>query len=593
MVVLGILATIKAENEDMTFIHDGIDVDQDVDILIGVIESDNSPTIYRVPKTKNQMTPQGVLSSVKSILSILSWQRPANLSFLDEKEVVLHLYHQLEILKSSEIISEDRRKDEAKRSKGKKKKLAELVFLVHFSKVGGTGEDGGEYDYNQEILPAKEKEEMLKYRGEFLEATRVESLNDDFKHNESIVMTIVKWDQRKKEELYRVSYRIDSLAPAQQKFLLLMGTLRRDNNLPQIIATPLENSSFQTLVSSLECIIELCCLGKIEASLKKAKKIDAKSRAEDEDMEEVSFNVAYRLEQMREEISISSIHRGFSFDGSTVLSSKTTKVFATEFSSACKIIKTLSQSGCFESITPAIESQVVIGIVDRFAGSISSYFSNKRPQSKLLFANFEREEYSYLALKYNETSKIVGGKDFRFSNSLFHVDARHISLKTDQDDTPHHVMGSKDVGLQLEDVSEDSRNHQIIDFVHVDCTRFSFDVNKRHVLGSKKNVSKFVCSQLLSSKGGPAEFRRDKNGNVTMHIPVSTNVNHTGRYQEPEEDKNDDEFEGMDVDDSVWKRAPMGRKRALLGLRRMSLTMIWKWKGKVKWISMMCQSNMR
>ncbi len=111
-------------------------------------------------------------------------------------------------------------------------------------------------------------------------------------------------------------------------------------------------------------------------------------------------------------------------------------------------------------------------------------------------------------------------------------------------------MLKSDVNLRLEDIaSVVSNDHRILDIVSINCIRFKFDVNIRHVLGSEKNVSRFVNSPLLFSKGGPAEFRRDKEGNITMHLPISTDVNHTGRYQEVDDDAMEVNDDAMEVDE--------------------------------------------
>jgi hypothetical protein len=169
-------------------------------------------------------------------------------------------------------------------------------------------------------------------------------------------------------------------------------------------------------------------------------------------------------------------------------------------------------------------------------------------------------------LKYNESTKIIGGKDYRFSNNLFHVDARHISIMTSRDDTLHRIKDN-DVSLSLEDLARDTTNsHRVLDIVNVDCVRFKFDVNICHVLGSKKNVSRFVDYNLLNSKGGPAEFRREKYGGITMHLPISVDVNHTGRFQESkgvlmeEDEPEEEEQELLDDADVDHERARVKRR---------------------------------
>jgi hypothetical protein len=394
----------------------------------------------------------------------------------------------------------------------------------------------------------------------------VGSSEDDFDPAESLVMTVVKWDNANKEEIYRVSYQINSIGKAQKQFLLLIGCMRRKNNLTQILASPLENTSFSTFVLALEYLVELSCLKKIESSLNKSRKADEKMRKKDEsdgsgEEELVIFNVAFRTAQMRDSLTSSSIYHGFSFDEKTIFSAKSSKVFASEMLSACALNTALSQSGYFETVAPAIESACVLNIVQDVRGAASSYYSNRRPHAGFLFFNFNLEEFSYLALKYNETAKVIGGKDFRLTDNIFHVNSTHLSISTGMNYPLHRIEDGNNVKLRFEDLAHEEDNHLVVNILRINATRFAFDVDIKYLLGSKRNVSRLVNSKLLSSKGGPAEFRRDKKGNITMHIPISVDVDHTGREDETQEEEDEiEEQDDMDIDPPTVKPLSVEQK---------------------------------
>jgi hypothetical protein len=543
--LLGVLIDIGSESYTSPLIKDEIDIDGDVDIVIGV--DSEIPVYYRIPASKKTAKDSDIIFTIKSILSYFTWLRPTtntDLVSLNDCEKVL--YAKRKALGDEVIKSEDKRKADAKVPKKKKKKLSDVVFLVDFCRTGVEDSwDNTKSDVNAE------KEEAVVQRDSFLRAVKDEAATDQFDHQESISMVVIKWDCLGKRELYRVEFVIEELSRAQQEFMLLIGRMKRPDNLTQIVATPLQHSTFATFKAVMNSLIELCCLKKIKAALKKGLKDEVKRmKKEGEDAELVPvFNVAWRIEQLRESIVGSSIARGFSFDDKTVFTAKTTKVYAVEGSSVGRVIKSLSKGYCFEWFAPAIDSQVVIGIVDKFAGRLNGYFSRKSPHSRFLFENFERGEYSYLALKYNETENVVGGKDWRFSNGLFHVDARHVSILLESGQVMRRIKKtSGDVSLRLDKIAVQRRRQREIDIIRVNCVRFAFDVKIRHLVGSKTNVSRFVNAALVSSKGGPAEFRRDKYGNITMHLPVSADVNHTGRNAEvnvlDEDELEDDVCEG-------------------------------------------------
>jgi hypothetical protein len=521
---LGALIDVVNENQLSDSLCEVDDIDPIKDIVIVVDKGGFVLEYHRIPHSNAKITAKGVDSALRALMLLLPWIGVPP-STIDLKT---HLYQRVDRLEQASGQAEEKEKD-ARKTGNRKKKLAKELFLIHFDEVN----DKNAFDFEHEN--DEEKEIVKRFREDFVAGIMEEGVSDEFRHDQSVLMTIIKHDSSSDErEVYRVKYRIDSLGVSQKRFLLLLGSMRRSNNMTQIVATPLENSSFKTFSTALDCVIELSCMAKIETSLKKAKKENEKKREEGDEV--VIFNVASRIALMRDDLSASCIYRGFSFHEKIVFSPKTLKIFATEMSSVCALNTLLSQSACFEAVAPAIESTCVLAIAQHVAGSVSSHYSNRRPHSRLLFLNFNLEECSYLALKYNETSKVVGGRDFHLTNNLFHVNGTHISIhtQTGNDQSPHRIEGSGNKDLNLEELAQPNTNHRVLKIVSIDCTRFSFEVDIKQVMGSESNVSRFVNAQLLFSKGAAAEFRRDKNGNVTMHIPVSTDINHTGRSPEAE-----------------------------------------------------------
>ena len=364
-----------------------------------------------------------------------------------------------------------------------------------------------------------EVESMETYRTRYFECIQKEGEQDSSLTTIDVYLTVSEWNES-------MTMYLPGLGAAQANFLMMVGTMRR-NQKSQITAQRIELTSSAILDKMLDTLVCFATPAAIDRQLRDEVKKQEKQQEEDEEAEgeAIVVNLGTFREARKEELAGLSIREEFAFALGKKKAKSHERVFALETESTMKLCDQLSKAGYFESVAPNTESMVIACIVKIVGGQVKSYFSNKRPYSSYLYRNFVMEG---CYIEYNENP----GK-FGFTDNLFRVHSNHMSFKTIDDQYSPALTSSGKENVHLEDYAyyEEKADRLKLAISEINASRFSFPVNICHLLGNRKNSSRFVDANLLYSTAGVAEFKILKSGLIKMHIPVSR---HVGHLQSPE-----------------------------------------------------------